>query len=67
MEKLEIKTAEFKIEPEMRCQGMCQGSCSCPTGHCKCKLSEAYSSEGLGEGNKYETLSSDSYQFKEAA
>ena len=65
METLEVKTAEFKMQPEMRCQGMCSGSCSCPTGHCKCKLSEVYLS--TSEGDKYETLSSDSYHFKKAA
>lgn len=65
METLEVKTAEFEMQPEMRCQGMCSGSCSCPTGHCKCKLTEVYSS--ASEGEKYETLSSDSYQFKKAA
>jgi len=31
MEMLEIKTAEFEMEPEMRCAGMCKGACSCPT------------------------------------
>ena len=65
MEMLEVKTAEFEMQPEMRCQGMCSGSCSCPTGHCKCKLSEVYSS--TPEGEKYETPSLDSYQFKKAA
>lgn len=65
MEKLEVKAAEFVMKPEMRCQGMCSGSCSCPTGHCKCKMSEVYSSDS--EGKEYETLSSDSYQFKKAA
>lgn len=30
---------EFNLEPEMRCQGMCSGSCSCPTGYCKCSTS----------------------------
>ena len=44
---------------------MCSGSCSCPTGHCKCKLSEVYLS--ASEGDNYEALSSDSYQFKKAA
>lgn len=65
METLEIKTAEFEMEPEMRCTGMCKGSCSCPTGHCRCKISEVYSS--TSEGQEYEALSSDSYQFKQAA
>jgi len=65
METLEIKTAEFEIEPGMRCEGMCKGSCSCPTGYCRCKMSEVYSS--TSEVEKYEALSSDSYQFKKAA
>jgi hypothetical protein len=65
MEKLEIEAAEFVLKPEMRCQGMCSGSCSCPTGHCKCKIPELHSLSS--ERKEYETLSSDSYQFKEAA
>jgi hypothetical protein len=60
METLEIKTAEFEMEPEMRCAGMCKGSCSCPTGHCRCKISEIYSLKG------HEVLTSDSYQFRKA-
>lgn len=65
MERLEIKTAEFKMEPEMRCLGMCKGSCSCPTGHCRCKISEFYSS--TLEEKEHEIISSDSYQFRQAA
>ena len=65
MEKLEVKTAEFEMEPEMRCQGMCGGSCSCPTGHCRCKLFEVYSPDS--EGEIYQDLSSDAYKFKKAA
>ena len=64
METLEIKTAEFEMEPEMRCAGMCKGSCSCPTGHCRCRIPEGYS--GL-EGKEYKSLTSDSYQFRQAA
>jgi hypothetical protein len=63
METLEIKTAEFKAEHVMRCEGMCKGACSCPTGHCRCKVSEAYSTTS----GKYEVLTSDSYEFKKAA
>lgn len=65
MEKLEVKTAEFEMEPEMRCAGMCKGSCSCPSGHCRCKRSEDYSS--VSKAKEYEVPSSDSYQFKKAA
>lgn len=63
MEKLEIKTAEFEIEPEMRCAGACKGSCSCPTGHCRCKKSIT----DYSISDEYEMPSSDSYQFKQAA
>ncbi|MFA5061367.1 MAG: hypothetical protein WC494_03565 [Candidatus Pacearchaeota archaeon] len=61
MENLEVKTAEFETEPEMRCAGMCRGSCSCPTGHCRCRISEVYSSRGK------EFEDSDSYLFRQAA
>ena len=61
MEKLELKTADFEIKPEMRCKGSCRGSCSCPKGHCRCSESKSYISDS------YETPSSDSYQFKQAA
>lgn len=36
IEKPKKKTSD----PEMRCQGMCKGSCSCPTGYCSCKSME---------------------------
>lgn len=65
MEKLEVKTAEFEMEPEMRCAGMCKGSCSCPTGYCRCRMPEAYSL--APKAKEYEVPSSDSYQFKKAA
>lgn len=71
MEKLEIKTGETDFKPEMRCQGMCSGSCSCPTGYCKCKgismeENEVYLS---GEEAKYQSKIPDStsYVFSKAA
>ena len=60
MESLKIETAEFNEEYDMRCQGMCQGSCSCPTGHCKCKMVEDNSLEAMENENH----SSDSELFK---
>lgn len=67
METLEVRTAEFKIEPQMRCQGSCKGSCSCPTGHCRCKrMSEVYSSVSE-QKNVYGMPSADSKYFLETA
>ena len=40
MEKLEIKTDNFDMEPNLRCQGSCKGACNCPKGHCKCNMYE---------------------------
>lgn len=45
MEKLEIKSEEYNHTIEMRCQGMCKGSCSCPTGLCACKVYESRDSD----------------------
>ena len=40
MENIEIKSEAYHHTIEMRCQGMCKGSCSCPTGLCACKVYE---------------------------
>ncbi len=72
MKILELKVKETDdLEIEMRCQGMCKGSCSCPSGFCTCKSN--YSSlhetnEGdKGKNQKYELPSPDSKYFSEAA